>query len=142
MTDLTPKDSASAFPFPTAKNHRANAEPAHAPKTEAPSEDALDHGIEESFPASDPVSVSVTKLVPVAGTEHSAQVTESVAGEEDPGAANDLSSVHPGDEAARGTPGTGEGICRGCGGNGRTAAGAPCPTCGGTGKVIVGIGGA
>jgi hypothetical protein len=94
MTDLTPKDSASAFPFPTAKNHPADAKPAHAPKTEAPSEDALDHGIEESFPASDPVSVSVTKLVPVAEAEHSTQATESVAGEEDPGAADDLTSAH------------------------------------------------
>ena len=28
----------------------------------APSEPALDHGIEESFPASDPVSVKITRI--------------------------------------------------------------------------------
>jgi hypothetical protein len=31
--------------------------------TEETSEDALDNGVEESFPASDPVSVTVTKVV-------------------------------------------------------------------------------
>ena len=56
----------------------------------------------------------------------------SVAGEEDPGAALD-----PGDEA---TPGTREAVCGRCGGSGQFA-GAPCPTCGGTGKVVRGIGG-
>ena len=30
-----------------------------------PSEEAIDNGIEESFPASDPVSVTVTKAVPL-----------------------------------------------------------------------------
>lgn len=53
-----------AFPFPTAAHH-----PAHSPErmkhvTEMPTEPAIDHGIEESFPASDPVSVSVTRAVP------------------------------------------------------------------------------
>jgi DnaJ-class molecular chaperone len=47
----------------------------------------------------------------------------------------------PGDEAAAGTPGTGENICRECGGSGRLD-GAPCPACAGTGKIIEGIGGA
>jgi hypothetical protein len=59
----------------------------------------------------------------------------SVAGEEDPGAALD-----PGDEAAAGTPGTGQAVCHRCGGSGQLN-GAPCPTCGGTGKVVQGIGG-
>jgi hypothetical protein len=59
----------------------------------------------------------------------------SVAGEEDPGAALD-----PGDEAAPGTPGTGEAVCHRCGGSGKVA-GAMCPTCGGSGKVVHGIGG-
>jgi RecJ-like exonuclease len=59
----------------------------------------------------------------------------SVAGEEDPGAALDA-----GDEAAAGTPGTGEAVCQRCGGSGRVI-GAPCPSCGGTGKVVHGIGG-
>jgi len=59
----------------------------------------------------------------------------SVAGEEDPGAALDA-----GDEAAPGTPGSGEAPCHRCGGTGRVA-GAMCPTCGGTGRVVHGIGG-
>lgn len=48
--------------------------------------------------------------------------------------------TNPGDEAPSGTPGTGEGICRVCGGTGRTEQG-PCQECGGTGKVTDGIGG-
>ena len=47
----------------------------------------------------------------------------------------------PGDEAPPGTPGTGENICRDCGGSGRQG-GATCPTCQGAGVVTVGIGGA
>jgi hypothetical protein len=89
---------------------------------------------------------------------------ESVVGEEDPGASFDAPSgyegrsdqaagqppgqpsgaqpkMNPGDEAAAGTPGTGEDVCPRCGGSGRLGASA-CPACGGTGKVIVGIGGA
>jgi hypothetical protein len=49
--------------------------------------------------------------------------------------------LNPGDEAAPGTPGTGENLCPQCSGSGR-ADGAECPTCGGSGKVIDGIGGA
>ncbi|HBM08934.1 hypothetical protein CXF92_10190 [Pseudomonas sp. Choline-3u-10] len=51
------------------------------------------------------------------------------------------SSTNPGDEAAPGTPGTGENICPACNGSGRTDAG-ECQNCGGSGKVIEGIGGA
>ena len=47
----------------------------------------------------------------------------------------------PGDEAAPGTPGTGENLCPACGGTGRLD-GAPCAECAGTGRVTVGIGGA
>jgi hypothetical protein len=47
----------------------------------------------------------------------------------------------PGDEAAPGTPGTGENLCPQCSGSGR-AEGGECPTCDGTGKVIDGVGGA
>lgn len=54
------------FPFPTAESHGAVEAASPLPITEAPTEDALDHGIEESFPASDPVSVSVTKAIPEA----------------------------------------------------------------------------
>ena len=89
---------------------------------------------------------------------------ESVAGEEDPGAAIDLTAslpgrpdppagrpgdepakaqapMRPGDEAPAGTPGTGEDVCPRCGGSGRLGAGA-CPECQGSGVVKVGIGGA
>lgn len=92
-------------------------------------------------------------------------LSESVAGEEDPGASIDLAmrtpasprasdegrsrsdaagpdvSMAPGDEAPPGTPSTGEDICRTCGGTGQLNGG-PCPECEGTGKVIRGIGGA
>jgi hypothetical protein len=84
--------------------------------------------------------------------------SESVAGEEDPGASLDMSVgssfpgrdprpvseppvvLNPGDEAPAGTPGTGEGICRECGGSGCIGA-AVCTSCNGSGKVIVGVGG-
>jgi DnaJ-class molecular chaperone len=46
----------------------------------------------------------------------------------------------PGDEAAPGTPGTGENICPHCNGRGEHD-GIPCPVCDGTGKVTEGIGG-
>ena len=80
--------------------------------------------------------------------------SQSVAGEEDPGASLDMpasspgstaprppGATNPGDEAPEGTPGTGENICRKCGGSGRVGA-AACPSCQGGGKVIVGVGGA
>ncbi len=92
---------------------------------------------------------------------------ESVAGEEDPGASIDMSAaasrqpgasdqpagaqgarpgaptapMAPGDEAPAGTPGTGEDLCRTCGGDGQLNGG-PCPDCDGTGRITVGIGGA
>jgi hypothetical protein len=49
--------------------------------------------------------------------------------------------THPGDEAAPGTPGTGENVCPHCNGTGHHGD-KECPVCGGTGKVIEGIGGA
>jgi DnaJ-class molecular chaperone len=48
--------------------------------------------------------------------------------------------VNPGDDAPPGTPGTGENICPDCKGSGRVGA-ASCQSCGGTGKVIEGMGG-
>jgi hypothetical protein len=94
------------------------------------------------------------------------ELSQSVAGEEDPGASIDFASpaaapgksdapagqraglpsgpqapMSPGDEAPAGTPGAGEDVCPNCGGSGRTAKGA-CAVCGGTGRVTVGIGGA
>ena len=47
----------------------------------------------------------------------------------------------PGDEAARGIPGTGEDVCPECHGSGSVGA-KPCPKCDGSGRVIKGIGGA
>lgn len=46
----------------------------------------------------------------------------------------------PGDQAAPGTPGTGENVCPRCNGSG-TIDGGTCPTCEGSGTVIEGIGG-
>ncbi|MFD0666242.1 hypothetical protein ACT80S_00850 [Ramlibacter sp. MAHUQ-53] len=67
---------------------------------------------------------------------------ESVAGEEDPGAAIELPAapMAPGDQAPAGTPGTGEGVCPRCGGSGRIGE-TECPDCLGTGRIIEGIGG-
>ena len=48
--------------------------------------------------------------------------------------------LKPGDEAAPGTPGTGENICRRCGGSGEQD-GEACPVCGGTGKITEGLAG-
>jgi len=48
---------------------------------------------------------------------------------------------NPGDEAPPGTAGTGEAICPECSGTGRRDA-APCENCGGSGKIIQGVGGA
>ena len=54
--------STEPFPFPTAEKHEAPAEQ-QKPVTEEPTEAALDNGVEESFPASDPVSVTVDKVI-------------------------------------------------------------------------------
>jgi len=48
--------------------------------------------------------------------------------------------LKPGDEAAPGTPGTGEDLCPVCGGSGKKN-GADCPECEGTGRITQGIGG-
>lgn len=50
--------------------------------------------------------------------------------------------LHRGDEAPPGTPGSGETICRRCGGGGTLAGGTACPDCGGSGKTVAAIGGA
>lgn len=49
--------------------------------------------------------------------------------------------LNPGDQAAPGTPGTGENICPECNGAGRIGA-VVCKICGGTGRIIEGVGGA
>lgn len=50
-------------------------------------------------------------------------------------------ATNPGDEAPPGTAGAGENICRACKGAG-SIDGEPCPECGGTGRIVEGIGGA
>jgi RecJ-like exonuclease len=61
-------------------------------------------------------------------------LTDSVAGEEDPGASIDLQ-----DPAAAREPAAAEKACPQCGGSGRIGA-TSCPTCQGTGKVVAGAG--
>jgi hypothetical protein len=147
MTNLgeKPGTGTPAFPFPTADNHDAHATPASAPKVEHPTEEALDHGIEESFPASDPVSVSVTGKLPpaAASTSVPGTVAEAATGASGggPGLSSAVAPTAPGDDAPAGTPGTGESLCRDCGGTGRAEGGGVCPTCEGLGKVNVGVGG-
>ena len=65
MTDA----SNSPWPFPTSADHTPPPFP-EKPTLVEPSEDAIDSGVEGSFPASDPVSVTVSKFVS-AGNEHS-----------------------------------------------------------------------
>ncbi|QAU33315.1 hypothetical protein [Janthinobacterium sp. 17J80-10] len=48
--------------------------------------------------------------------------------------------IHPGDAAFPGTPGTGEDVCPRCKGTGMDH-GQDCPDCGGTGRIVEGIGG-
>jgi DnaJ-class molecular chaperone len=50
-------------------------------------------------------------------------------------------TLNPGDEATPGTPGAAEDICEQCNGTGTLAGGADCPSCGGSGRVMRGIGG-
>jgi RecJ-like exonuclease len=56
-------------------------------------------------------------------------------------AAADQPKLNPGDQAEPGTPGTGENVCPECKGSGRVGA-TPCQNCGGTGKIVEGVGGA
>jgi len=53
----------------------------------------------------------------------------------------DANATAPGDEAAPGTPGTGDVICPQCHGSGKVEGG-KCPNCAGTGRVVKAIGGA
>ena len=59
----TDSNPAQPSPFPTSESHGDSAPAAPAkPKADNPPDEELDHGIEESFPASDPVSVNVTRI--------------------------------------------------------------------------------
>ena len=53
---------------------------------------------------------------------------------------NSPEPMNPGDDAPPGAPGAGEDVCRACHGIG-TVEGLRCTLCGGTGKVLQGIGG-
>jgi hypothetical protein len=57
------ESSSKPFPFPTAQNHAPLPPEETKPVVQEPTEDALDSGVEESFPASDPVSVTVSKVI-------------------------------------------------------------------------------
>ena len=57
------------------------------------------------------------------------------------GSATSPADMNPGDQAPPGSAGTGENICPKCGGKG-SVHGQSCEHCGGTGKVIEGVGGA
>jgi hypothetical protein len=48
--------------------------------------------------------------------------------------------LNPGDEGSSNAPGVGEDLCQACHGSGMVEGG-PCSVCGGTGKVLQGIGG-
>ncbi|ATQ79012.1 hypothetical protein CR152_20375 [Massilia violaceinigra] len=50
-------------------------------------------------------------------------------------------TLNPGDEAEPGTLGAAEDICDACSGKGKLANGSACTECGGTGRVMRGIGG-
>ncbi|MEZ2299247.1 hypothetical protein [Variovorax sp. RCC_210] len=50
------------FHFPTSENHGRPAVPGREPIEQPASEEALDSGVEESFPANDAASVTVPKV--------------------------------------------------------------------------------
>lgn len=58
-----PEANPKAFVFPTAADHPETPVELSPVTVIDPSEEAIDAGIEESFPASDPVSVTVSKVV-------------------------------------------------------------------------------
>jgi hypothetical protein len=92
-------------------------------------------------------SIDLAVPVPAGGPMRAGDAQRSPGASDQPagGGAEQVSTpqapMSPGDEAPEGTPGTGEDICRACGGSGLLNGG-PCPECEGTGKVNVGIGGA
>lgn len=120
-------------------------------------QELLDESLDETFPASDPISPSAAmhaaKQVSTGKDEVDWQLTPgadrpcgcgrgAAAMSGDAGTSSQAPApMSPGDEAPPGTPGTGEDVCPQCGGSGRVADGA-CPQCQGTGKVTRGIGGA
>ena len=111
-------------------------------------QELLAESLDETFPASDPISPSAAmhaeKMVSTGKDEVDWQLKPGADKPCGPGqkvSAGGTEPMSPGDEAPPGTPGTGEDVCPRCGGSGRLANG-PCPECDGTGKVTRGIGGA
>jgi hypothetical protein len=120
-------------------------------------QELLDESLDETFPASDPISPSAAmhaekrvstgkdevdwQLRPGADKPHGSARKVSAMGGDAGSTGQAPTPMSPGDEAPPGTPGTGEDICPKCGGSGRIA-NAPCANCQGTGKVTRGIGGA
>ena len=62
-------------------------------------------------------------------------------GKSSPVNAPNAAPMNPGDEAPVGTPGTGENVCPVCHGSGQLR-GQSCSNCGGSGRIVAGIGGA
>lgn len=52
--------SKGPWPFPTNDHHLTPPGEVYVPKRTQPTEEAIDEGIEESFPASDPLAVTVS----------------------------------------------------------------------------------
>lgn len=61
MSKVSPK-SPKPFVFPTADSHPPTPNETPPPTVQETSEGAIDEGIQETFPASDPVSVTVSKV--------------------------------------------------------------------------------
>lgn len=64
---------------------------------------------------------------------------ESAAGEEDPGAANEIQPATAGDGSPPGSPGASKAPCAECGGSGRAESGDRCPVCDGVGTVAAAV---
>jgi CBS domain-containing protein len=115
----------------------------------------VDRAVESTFPASDPTASGratstepatrpVDRQAPVisredieraSGRGRREAIDRPIVGE------TSAARQSPGDDAAPGTPGTGEDVCPQCKGTGRIKA-RLCPNCEGVGKVTKGIGGA
>lgn len=117
-----------------------------APQDKVPTyQELLDEALDETFPASDPISPSAAMYAErQISTQKDAKDWQLQPGACDPGRAPRptlaTESEAPGDEMSPGTPGSGESICRECGGTGRLQS-EICSCCQGSGKVTEGIGG-
>jgi hypothetical protein len=114
----------------------------------------VDRAVESTFPASDPAAAGratgteapsrpTDRQAPVVSREEIERASKGGASKPmgRPSAGVATMKPAPGDDAAPGTPGTGEDICPQCRGSGKVGANA-CPHCEGLGTVTKGIGGA